>query len=192
MKEVSVWKTKREVAAKYDALAGAYDTLYGEEQEAKIKSALGSFQLRESDLVLDAGCGTGLLFHHVEKQVGFIVGLDISRKLLERALCRSGSSLKISLIRADADFLPFIDGIFDKVFAVTLLQNMPNVDVTLREVIRTSKKDALLIVTGLKKSYTKEMFLRLVRKAGLEILDVRTDGRLLGFVVVCRKKNRYK
>jgi len=192
MKEVSVWKTKREVAAKYDALAGAYDTLYGEEQEAKVKSALGSFQLRESDLVLDAGCGTGLLFHHVEKHVDFIVGLDISRKLLERALCRSASSLKISLIRADADFLPFIDGIFDKVFAVTLLQNMPNVDVTLREVIRTSKKDALLIVTGLKKSYTKEMFLRLVRKAGLEILDVRTDGRLLGFVVVCRKKNRYK
>ncbi len=192
MKNERSWKIKRETAKKYDALADTYDALYGEEQGAKIKSALESIQIRKSDLVLDVGCGTGLLFRNIEDCVEFLVGLDISRRLLKKALCKSRDSPKIFLVRADADYLPFADEVFDKVFTITVLQNMPDVNATLHEIIRIAKRDAHFIVTGLKKSFAKEQFLRLLYKAGLEVLNIKTNGRLLGFVVVCRKKNKYK
>lgn len=182
------WKIKLNLVREYDALADAYDALHGEEQEAKIRSALESVRRRRSDLVLDVGCGTGLLFRHIEEQTGFLVGLDISRRLLEKALCKSRDSRKISLIRADADYLPFIDGAFDKVFAVTVLQNMPDVKTTLHEITRIGKSDALFIVTGLKKAFTEDRLLRLLDGAGLDALDGRADERILDFVVVCRKK----
>jgi len=192
MKDGTVGKMKRAIATKYDVLADAYDSLYGDEQEAKIRSVLESLQLRETDLVLDVGCGTGILFRHIEEKVGFIVGLDISRGLLERARNRSRYSSKISLIRADADYLPFPDEIFDGLFAVTVLQNMPDSKATLNQILRKAKREAFLVVTGLKKSFRKDQFLRILFEAGLDIVDIKENGRLLGFVALCEKKNKYK
>ena len=192
MKDRTVWKMKRALARKYDALADAYDRLYGDEQEAKIRSALESLQLRETDLVLDVGCGTGILFPYVQEKVGFVVGLDISRGLLERARNRSRYSSKVSLIRADADYLPFLDEVFDRLFAVTVLQNVPDSKVTLNQILSKAKREALLVMTGLKKSFTKDQFLRILFEAGLDIVDIKENGRLLGFVALCQKKNKYK
>jgi len=192
MKDESMWKTKRETARDYDALADTYETLYGEEQEAKIKSALESVRLGESDIVLDVGCGTGLLFHHIEEHVGFIVGLDISRRHIERALHKSRGSTNIYLVRGDADQMPFVDEVFDRIFAVTILQNMPDASLTVDELTRVAKAKALFIVTGLKKSFSKHQFLALLQRAGLHVLRVKGNGHSPEFVVACRKKNGYK
>jgi len=192
MKDGPVWRMKRAIARKYDALADAYDSLYGDEQEAKIRSALESLQLKETDLVLDVGCGTGILFPYVQEKVGFVVGLDISRGLLERARNRSRYSSKVSLIRADADYLPFLDEVFDRLFAVTILQNVPDSKATLNQILSKAKREAILVVTGLKKSFTKDQFLRILFEAGLDIVDIKENGRLLGFVALCQKKNKYK
>jgi len=188
MKEGKNWKIKRDIARKYDAMADAYDALYSEEQEAEIRSALESVRLRPTDLILDVGCGTGVLFHHVEEKVELIVGLDISRKLLEKARSKSRLSSKISLIRADADHLPFLNETFDKVFAVTVLQNVPDANMTLTRIIRTAKRDAVLVVTGLKKSFAKSQFLGLLNEAALNVVDLKGNGRLRGFVALCEKK----
>lgn len=184
------WKIKREVARKYDLSADVYDTLYVDEQEAKITSALEFAPLRRFDAVLDVGCGTGLLFRHLKEHVRFLVGLDISRKLLEKALFRSKGSSEISLIRADADYLPFIYGVFDKIFAFTVLQNMPNVKATLKEILRVAKRDAIIVLTGLKKSFTRERFLTLVNEAGLAALDIKVHNDLRGYIAICGKKSK--
>jgi len=182
------WKLKREIAEKYNASANIYDILYREEQEAKIKSALKHVQLKNSDLVLDVGCGTGILFRHIKKHIGFLVGLDLSKNLLKKALHKAKNSPNITLILADADYMPFISGSFDKVFAVTLLQNIPNIKMTLQEINRVTRKNALIIVTGLKKAFKQEDFLTLLSKAGLKILSLKASDHLLGYVAVCRKE----
>lgn len=188
MKSSIEWKVKREIARKYDASSDVYDVLYREEQEAKIKSALKHFQLRKTDLVLDVGCGTGLLFEHITGCAGFLVGLDISRNLLKKASQRSKDSPYLALILADADHMPLIPGSFDKVFAFTLLQNMLDIDITLQEINRVASRRALIVVTGLKKAFKKEEFLKLLEKAGLEVLNLRVAGHLLGHVAVCRRR----
>ena len=182
------WEIKRRITRKYDALASVYDELYQEEQNAKIKSALKNIQLRKSDRILDVGCGTGILFNHVKDQVALLVGLDISKNLLKRALFKSRGSLNVALILADADYMPFINGSFDKIFAVTLLQNLPDIAVTLKEINRVSRKDALITITGLKKAFKKREFSRILDEGNLQVLNLEAGSHLLGYVAVCRKK----
>lgn len=187
-KNAGNWEEKQEVMMEYDKMANAYDVLYREEQNLKIKKALKLMEMKKSDIILDVGCGTGLLIEYVIESVKFLVGLDISKEILKKARSKFSKPLNLLFIRADADFTPFPDETFDKVFAITLLQNMPNPQLTLKEIFRVTKKGSLTVVTGLKKKFKRGTFEDLLREAGFEILFLETDNDLRGYVTVCRKK----
>jgi len=182
------WSKKLEVMRNYDSSAKVYDAQYAEEQDAKIKAALSHLNLEESSLVLDVGCGTGLLFEHLGNSVKLLMGLDLSSGILKEAKKRTKRFPRTALIRADADFAPFPNGIFDGVFAITLLQNMPNPPLTLQEIRRVSKASSIFVVTGLRKAYSHDAFKGLLEKAGLEVQIVEIDGRLRGYVALCKKR----
>jgi demethylmenaquinone methyltransferase/2-methoxy-6-polyprenyl-1,4-benzoquinol methylase len=185
---MSEWDEKREVMRRYDHSASVYDIQYGEEQEAKIEAALNSFKLEKGCLVLDAGCGTGLLFPHIAKNTNLLVGLDFSRNILKQARKRSRRHPNVALLRADADFLPFRNETFNVVFAITLFQNMPNPLRALYEINRVANSHAVIIATGLKKEFSKDEFTRLLRKAKLRISAIKVNGQLKGYVATCTAK----
>ncbi len=182
------WSKKLEIMRNYDYSAKVYDAQYREEQNAKIKVALSHLNLREDSLVLDVGCGTGLLLEHLGNSVGLLAGLDLSSGILKEAKKRAKRFPKTALIRADADFTPFPNGIFDMVFAITLLQNMPNPPLTLKEMARVGKASSIIVVTGLRKAYSQNAFRGLLEKAGLEVRIVETDKQLRGYVALCKKR----
>jgi len=181
------WNKKREVRRSYDLSATVYDAQYSEEQNAKIKAALSRITLKKSHLVLDLGCGTGLLFEHIGNSLKLLVGLDISLKILKEAKKRTQRFPKVALICADADSTPFPKEIFDVVFAITLVQNMPDPILTLHEIKRVSKRNSIIAVTGLKKEFSLNTFTRLLSKAGLKAFVIKTNGQLKGYVALCRK-----
>jgi ubiquinone/menaquinone biosynthesis C-methylase UbiE len=181
------WNKKREVMHHYNSSAPVYDAQYGEEQDAKMKAALSSTNLKKDSLVLDAGCGTGLLFKRVGRSVKLLVGLDMSPRILKEAKKRAEQLPAAAVVRADADFIPFQNNVFDATFAITLLQNVPDPLVTLREVKRVSKDRAFIVTTGLKKNFSREAFVGLLRKAGLGVSVIESGGELKGHVAVCRK-----
>jgi len=181
------WKKKRQTMLHYDQSAKVYDTQYYEEQEAKIKTALTDITLEKENMVLDIGCGTGLLFPHIAERVKLIVGLDISATLLKEAKKRAKEYSDIALIRADADSMPFPNETFDTAFALTLLQNTPNPLQTMNEMKRVTKQNAKIIATGLKKAFSQKEFTTLLRKAGLDIKTVRPDENLKEHIAVCTK-----
>lgn len=181
------WNKKREVMRHYNSLVPVYDAQYGEEQDAKMKVALSSINLKKDSLVLDAGCGTGLLFKNVGRSVKLLVGLDISSRILKEARKRVKQLPTIAVVRADADFAPFQNDVFDATFAITLLQNVPDPLVTLREMKRVSKDRAFIVITGLKKEFSREAFVKLLQRAGLEVSVIESGGELKGHVAVCRK-----
>lgn len=186
---------KRDVMRYYDELAVAYDTLHGDEQDLKIELALDAVRSRDSDLVLDVGCGTGLLFDHIEESVGQIVGVDFSPGILKVAAerCRNlRKGYKVSMIRADADSLPFPEEIFDKVFAFTLLQNMPDPVMTLQETMRVARTDSMIVITGLKKFFSEERIKSVLGAAGLEVSLTRTVNQAQDLIAVCRKVSQHK
>ena len=186
---------KRDVMRYYDELAGSYNSLYGDEQDLKIGLALGVVRLKDSDLVLDVGCGTGLLFDHIEESVSQIVGLDLSSGLLKVAAERSKKireRCKVSIIRADADFMPFREEIFDMIFAFTLLQNLPDPAVTVQEITRVAQTDSTIVITGLKKSFSEERIKSILGGRGIEVSIARTVNQAQDLMAVCRKVHETK
>ena len=158
------WKTKRTTIRHYNHLAPFYDAQYSEEQNAQIETALNNTKLSQNDIILDMGCGTGLLFQHVAKSAKLVVGIDASSKILQEAKKRAKRLPNTAILRADADYTPFQNQTFHYVFAVTLLQNMPNPLKTLQEIKRVSKSQSTIIVTGLKKKFSQESPLKLFMK----------------------------
>jgi ubiquinone/menaquinone biosynthesis C-methylase UbiE len=185
------WNKKREVMRHYNSLVPVYDAQYGEEQDAKMKAALSSTNLKKDSLVLDVGCGTGLLFKHVGRSVKLLVGLDMSSRILKEARKRVKQLPTIAVVRADADFTPFQNNVFDATFAITLLQNVPDPLVTLREMKRVSKDRAFIVITGLKKEFSREAFVKLLQRAGLEVSVMESSGELKGHVAVCWKGRKH-
>lgn len=179
------WNEKRRTMRHYDQQANVYDAQYLEEQNAKIEDALDSMEPKSNELVLDLGCGTGFLFHHINKTTKLLVGLDTSSKLLQEAKKRTKTLSNTLLIRADADNTPFPNHIFDRVFAITLLQNMPDPMTTILEMKRVSKSEAVFVLTGLKKKFTAESFVDLLKRARLKVSTLKTDEHLKGHVAVC-------
>jgi ubiquinone/menaquinone biosynthesis C-methylase UbiE len=179
------WKQKRSTIRHYDRTARVYDTQYGEEQNTKITAALENLNQIDNTVVLDAGCGTGLLFPHVAKHARLIVGIDTALALLKQAKNKAPANTHI--IRADADRTPFPDKAFTLAFALTLLQNMPQPKTTLEEIKRVTHQNASIIITGLKKNFTQENFIQLLENAQLEIVSMKTDEKLKDYIAVCHK-----
>lgn len=145
------FRYKKEVMRKYNITSRNYDELYGEEQKSKYKLAFIRIKYLKG-IVLDVGCGTALLYRFLSKKafrkLKLYVGVDLSDGMLWKAKDKvSREIIPAELIRADADFLPFRDKVFDAIFTFTLLQNMPEPNITCRELIRVIKDHGLLVIS---------------------------------------------
>jgi ubiquinone/menaquinone biosynthesis C-methylase UbiE len=144
---------KRELIGLYDTTAAMYNSRYKRIQSEKYKHIVGQFG--KTDVVLDVGCGTGLLALFLGHKVACIVGVDFSAEMLRIASEHIKSkAIKGSLIRADADSLPFRNNIFTKIASVSLLQNMPDPEGAICEVARVLGGGGVIAITCLKKKYS--------------------------------------
>jgi ubiquinone/menaquinone biosynthesis C-methylase UbiE len=168
------------VRRRYDLTAEMYDARYAEEQKAKYNAALTS--MKPTGLVLDVGCGTGLLFSHVASDAENVVGVDVSKNLLLRAKGRAEKPRNVDLVQADADHLPFKNDLFNAVFAFTVLQNMPKPLETLMEIHRTAGQGACVVVTGLKKVFSMEALVKLLHDAEFRVVSVKDEENLKCYV----------
>ena len=180
------WYKKREIMHRYDVTAHMYDMRYAAEQKAKMEAALRSMAIGKHDFVLDAGCGTGLLFGYVACRAEMIVGFDISKKTLLQAKEHAKDFSNVHLMLADADNMPLRESVFSHVFAFTLIQNMPDPARTLKEVKRVAEPEGAITVTGMKSVFTRKGFEELLQNAGLKIAALE-DEDLKCYVAVCTK-----
>jgi ubiquinone/menaquinone biosynthesis C-methylase UbiE len=163
-----------------------YDERYVEEQDAKYRAALADIWVK--GLVLDVGCGTGMFFKHVSSGAATVVGVDLSRNPLVKAKKRAKTLSNVDLVQSDADHLPFEDDVFNEVFVFTVLQNMPKPLETLREIRRSAGKDAFVVVTGLKKTFSRTGLSKLLHDAGFQEISAKDDEKLACYVVLAAKK----
>jgi len=172
--------------AHYDTVEPFYDVQYAEEQSEKYKAASQVLVGWDGEMILDVGCGTGLLFPKIAGHNASIVGVDFSRKMLKRAVERFRHLKNVHFICGDIDFLPLRENSFDKVFSFTLLQNVPTPRITLKEVARVAKGNSTLVITGQKKSFTKDEFSTLLWKANLFVVRLFEEG-LKDYVAICKR-----
>jgi ubiquinone/menaquinone biosynthesis C-methylase UbiE len=174
--------SKREVAKAYDALGGRiYDLRYTQEQESKYSLLLRRVKPEASDVTLDVGCGTGMLLERLNSNN---VGLDISPVMLSAARSRIGSRLTNGLVLSDAENLPFKDAMFNKVYSVTLIHNVPHPERAVLEMKRVSRRDSRLAITALKKGLSEAQFTSLFERTGLEPVSFVYEEELKDWVAI--------
>lgn len=97
---------------------------------------------------LDVGCAWGRMFPLYLKRGLTITGVDISSAMIEAATRRWGQSSGVDrLLEAEAESLPFSDGVFCNVFCLAVFDatDQPR---TLKELLRVLRPGGLLYLTG--------------------------------------------
>lgn len=112
--------------------------------------------IKDSDKILDAGCGTGNLSYFLKKNNNRaeIIGIDISTSMLARAKAKNkGADTKFIFFDMNKP-LPFKAKTFDKIVAINSIYSVSNPKSTIRELFRVLKQNGVIIIVN-PKSNTK-------------------------------------
>jgi len=134
---------------KYDAGAGAYDSLTGRWSRLYAPAVLDAAGVSMGSVVLDLATGTGdaaLLASSRVKIGGTVVGVDISVPMLQVARSKSNAS-NVGFLAADAMALPFRGGAFDAVICQFGLMFFPNRQSALGEIRRLLRHGGRVALT---------------------------------------------
>jgi ubiquinone/menaquinone biosynthesis C-methylase UbiE len=100
------------------------------------------------DLILDAGCGTGIFTMDMLSCGARVVGLDLSLSMVRRAGEKAcGSPLRI--LSADIVHLPFPENSFDKAVSITALEFIPDGQKAVRELFRVTRRGGTVVIATL-------------------------------------------
>lgn len=131
----------------YDRISPVYDQCFVTHRLHAINMAELLFERckgREKDtLVLDLGCGTGLLSGLVAGKGFEVVGMDVSLESL-RMLRQNAPGIRA--VQADASLLPVTEAACHAVVSLGAWRHFPNPRQVMAEVARILKDDGLLIV----------------------------------------------
>lgn len=147
---------RRLVSFLYDRGAETYDDV---KEVDPIEDAwfLGVPMVRDLEavrhpLVLDVATGTGRMALSLLRQLtfdGHVVGLDVSREMLEIARRKTQRYTgRVTLVWRDATQLPFADESFDAVACVEALEFLPDSMATLAEMVRILRPGGSFLVTN--------------------------------------------
>ena len=108
--------------AYYDIFSRVYDRFVAlhsrDSQGLARKFLVHQAPIEDGDTVLDLCTGTGTLLIHLQEKVGasgYVVGVDFSGGMLEKARQKTKDISHIILVQADASALPFRNNTFDVV-----------------------------------------------------------------------------
>ena len=128
----------------YDQVAPFYDRRYERSHYSGVAKALVEFIGDGQPATLEVGCGTGHWLEAVREHVSIVVGVDLSRGMLERAR-RSGGT---RLVAARAESLPLESASFDRIFCVNAFHHFSDKPTFIREARRVLRPKGGLFTVG--------------------------------------------
>jgi len=128
-----------------------------------IKDICSKIPLSKNDIILDVGCGTGLLTIPIARRCKYVYALDAGREILEKARinCQEGKVRNIVFCEGLATDLPFKNKLFDRVIMYSVmhyLENMQQVKNCIQELIRVCKKGGDILIAEIPEKKAKEEF----------------------------------
>lgn len=148
----------------FDRVAEVYDKTRGPPRhvmEQLVKVLVD--ELRKYRTILDAGVGTGRFAKPLQDSGFEVIGVDIAKKMIDKAVERGVHNL----IRSDACFLPFKDNTFDVTVCVHLLHLISEWKMALKEICRVTRK-VMVSMTYVKEDSIREAYNRLLKSYGYE------------------------
>ncbi len=135
---------KNNTRRRYDATPSHYQRRYTEIQKVKYPIILSMLSLSPGDVLLDWGCGTGLLIDSLKTETLSYLGLDFSTGMVSLLKKRHP---ECEVVIGDCEKIPFRSGYFDVVIGATVIQNLPRPDLGLKEVARVLKPGGQAVIT---------------------------------------------
>jgi ubiquinone/menaquinone biosynthesis C-methylase UbiE len=124
----------------FDYIAENYDKTRGNLDEMELKVLLNA--LKNCQNILEIGAGTGRIMKPLQDHGLDITGVDISKKMLQKASEKGLNHLVIG----NATNLPFLDKSFDAVITVHVFHLVNDLDRVFTEASRVSRKYILTFV----------------------------------------------
>jgi len=100
------------------------------------------------EFILDAGCGTGVFTSDLLGREAKVVGLELSRSMLVRAMVKNKGRYFL-YVQGDMRNLPFAQAAFDKVVSVTAIEFIEEAKVAVEEMFRVTKPGGIIVVATL-------------------------------------------
>lgn len=100
------------------------------------------------EMILDAGCGTGIFSADILETGARVMGLELSLTMLDRALTRCGGQFFQPVI-GDMRRLPFTDDSFRKSVSITAIEFIQDAGEAIKELFRVTKPGGLIVVATL-------------------------------------------
>jgi SAM-dependent methyltransferase len=88
--------------------------------------------------ICELGCGTAACLKWYKRDATEIVGLDISKKMLQLYVLTEGTAGNLSLVKGDALTLPFKDGAFDLITIYQSAHHFPDIYKCIDEMLRSA------------------------------------------------------
>jgi|TARA_B100001964_G_scaffold244652_1_gene327130 ubiquinone/menaquinone biosynthesis C-methylase UbiE len=160
-----------------------YDKRYGHEfsilfQKYWNSEILALCHPSNESIVIDFGCGTGILFPDCAKQYNSIVGFDLSYDMITKA-SRTIPQVKGCVI-GDGTYLPFADDSTDLVICRSALHHLPHLDKTLLEIKRVLKTNGVFVFS----EPSNDNFLIRLSRFMMYRVSSRFDERDVAFVTI--------
>jgi ubiquinone/menaquinone biosynthesis C-methylase UbiE len=100
------------------------------------------------EVILDAGCGTGIFTADILETGAWVVGLELAPAMLRRALTKFPGQTFKSVI-GDIQRLPFADASFNKTISVTAVEFIQDARIAVEELFRVTKRGGIIVVATL-------------------------------------------
>ena len=102
----------------------------------------------QGEIILDAGCGTGVFTLDLLSFGPHIIGLDISLPMLRRA-GEKARRYPFEIVLGDISNLPFRENSFDRVVSVTAMEFIEDGKGAVKELFRVTKRGGCVVVATL-------------------------------------------
>lgn len=153
---------------------------------------IDKLDIRQSDTVLEIGCGLGRSFDYLLTKSNHIVGVDISIEMVRQCRAEYAGHVK-GLLVAEAEFLPLEDDRFDKIVCFAVFDALYQ-KTALLEINRSLKTGGKVLITGKNDDYHDDDALALTaeinsRKKGhpnsfTDVTKLRATADHFGFQVI--------
>jgi len=145
-----IWTTVQDLdEASQERLADILEKRGADAQQRAMRRAfLQGVTFPQDALVLDVGCGTGVLTRLLAgwPGVGSVIGVDPALALLEKARTAAAEMSNVSFREGDGRSLPFDGATFDVVTSDSMLSHVPNPERAIEEAFRVLRAGGCLAV----------------------------------------------
>lgn len=151
------------------SMRGGIESVISEEK--RVGSLL---DLNDKDLLLDVGCGDGLITNRLALSVQKAFGIDISSELLLRGNreARKGGGTNTVYLNSEASRIPFKDNSFDITVSLSIFHYFPDfgyANQVMDELVRVTKPSGRILITEIPSVNTVwYRFWRVIRNRGVE------------------------